>query len=437
MIKILIIFVLLLLIMIHITCEHMTQPNDFFQNDSLQNNSFQNNSYQNNFSQNDTFQNNIFQNNFIQNYSSENDLLENNPSEDDTSQDDTSQNDPSLNKPLEDNNSQNDTSENDTSQNDTLQNDTSQNDSSQNDSSQNNSSQNYPLQNYNQQATLHHETSDTKDSYQNMLKCNDDDKVYEELIEINELPLFKDTVVANYQININTVNNNSTSIFQEITDPLSNTCDINSNNYNLINVEFRKSKFLYNNTAIGLELHLMHINYDSMPNYNIIIPLDLTNNPYASNTENFINVLYKKMDLTVKTFENEFAEITNETQLDATVLKNNNITNIIQKEKDIFNLKLNYKRPYDINSVSVNKLIDDPNLISNYECCGTVIGHVKQFNLCLLNSIINSTSNFHVIKDNNNNNYLIGEPIPFNEDTGLLMRTNLTDNQTIKYIKSN
>ena len=307
----------------------------------------------------------------------------------------------------------------------------------------------YNVHDFTNQPTPPNSTSVTRDIYQNISKCNDsmfskcNDSMftkylfYTGIIEITELPLYQGHVDANYQCNINTINNNSTSLFQEIVDPLSSTCDINFNNYNLIKVEFRKSKFSYNNNAVGLELHLVHINYDSLPNYNIIIPLDLTNDPYYDNTENFVNILYKKMDFTVKPYENEFAKITDETQLDATILKNNNIYNIIQGEKGIFNLNLNYKRPYDIILTSVNEFIDDSNLIINYECCGTIIGQVKQFNLFLLNSIINSTSNFHKIQDENENIYLISEPIPFNEDIGLLIRTNLIDNPNTLYINSN
>ena len=293
-------------------------------------------------------------------------------------------------------------------------------------------------------STLPNLTSYNRDFYQNLSVCNNsvlskfqDYSLYNGLIEITDLPLFRGSVVANYQVNVNSINNNSTSIFQEILDPLLSTCEINSNNYNLINVEFRKSKFSYNSNGVGLELHLVHTNYDALPNYNIIIPLDLVNDPSPDITENFINVLYKKMDSTVNTFENEFANITDETQLDATILKNNNTNNRIQKEKNMYNLNLNYRRPYDINSVTVNQFINKENLVVNYECCGTIIGNMKQFNLCLLNTIINSMSNFRVIQDRNSDRYLLGEPIPFNEDIGLLMRSNLNDNPNITYVKSN
>lgn len=265
----------------------------------------------------------------------------------------------------------------------------------------------------------------------NNLPLYNNNSTYKGLIEITNLPLFKGPVVANYQVNNNNIKNNNLAIYQDILEPLLSTCDINFNNYNLINVQFRKSKFSFNNSPVGLELHLVHTNYDS--NYNIIIPLDLTNNPKTDITENFINVLYKKMDKTITNLEKEFALITDETILNTTILKKNIINKLIEAEKKIFNLNLIYKRIYDINSVSVNKLIDDSSLILNYECCGTTIGPTKQFNLCLVNTIINSTSNFRMIQDLNGDKYLIGEPIPFNEDIGLLIRSNIIDDPNIIY----
>lgn len=400
MIKILIIFVLVLLILIHIkdnfVNEHMTQTKIKTQLNSSQNNS----------SINKEVKYNLSINNEVQYYSSQNNPVKNLQQED---------------------------------------HDKNQQKNAYNIMQNYIQSQYAPLKNYALQynsSTLPDLTPTNRDFYQNLSVCNNsvlskfqDYSLYNGLIEITDLPLFKGSVVANYQVNVNSIKNNSTSIFQEILDPLLSTCNINSNNYNLINVEFRKSKFSYNSNGVGLELHLVHTNYDALPNYNIIIPLDLVNSPSPDITENFINVLYKKMDST--TFENEFANITDETQLDATILKNNNINNIIQKEKGIYNLNLNYRRPYDINSVTVNQFINKENLISKYECCGTIIGNMKQFNLCLLNTIINSMSNFRVIQDRNSDRYLLGEPIPFNEDIGLLMRSNLNDNPNITYVKSN
>jgi len=297
--------------------------------------------------------------------------------------------------------------------------------------------QKYSLQS-SQQKIITNYMYNNKDFYQGICDGKNlpvyNNPIHKGIIEIKTLPLFKNSVVAKYQVNYNNINNNNFAIYQDILEPLLSTCDINSINYNLISVQFRKSKFSYDNNNVGLELHLVHTNYDSLQNYNIIIPLDLTNNPKTDITENFINILYKKMDNKIGNLEQEFAGITDETILNTTILKNDNLNKLIVDEQKKFNLNLAYKRIYDINSVSVNKFIDNSNLIFNYECCGTIIGPAKQFNLCLLNTIINSNSDFRMVQDLNGEKYLIGEPIPFKEDIGLLIRSNIIDNPNIIYI---
>jgi hypothetical protein len=260
-------------------------------------------------------------------------------------------------------------------------------------------------------------------------------KIYKGMIEIKKLPKSSLKVVANYKLNYNSINNNNISIKHDVIDPLNNTCDIDDINYNLINIEFRKSNFSYYNNPIGLELHLIHTNYNSIYNYNIIIPLDLNSNPKQKNNENFINIFYNKMDQSIKTSEPILAEITDDTKLDSTLLTKINFYNKIKKEKNKFNLKLLYDKTYDVNTVSINKLINNSNLIPNYQCCGTIIGPYKEFNLCIINTIINN-SNFYILEDEYGNNILITDPAPFNEDIGLLIRNNISQNN-INYFINN
>jgi hypothetical protein len=112
----------------------------------------------------------------------------------------------------------------------------------------------------------------------------------DEYIELTSLPFYKKQIKADYGININTINNNNISIYQDIIDPLFNTIEINDKNFNLISIAWKRSKFTYNNKRVGLDLHLIHRNYISIYNLVIVIPLDLISDDIiAYNSNNNID----------------------------------------------------------------------------------------------------------------------------------------------------
>jgi len=309
-------------------------------------------------------------------------------------------------------------------------------------------------------------------SYENMsmYKCYDSNTNKTKLIEITSLPRCNKKIKLNNTININTLNNNNYAIYQDIIDPLLHTIDIDNSNYNLTNVEWRKSKLLWNNKPVGLELHLTYYNFISINSCNVIIPLDLVNNTTQVDntfqtvdnttqvdntfqtvynttqvdntfqtinndtqvdntfqTEGFINTYYKPMDTTIKPVEDIMAQVSDSTMLDS-------IKKIIPDETNIFNLNLNYNRPYDINNISLNNLLNSNDKIPEYECCGITIGNIKKLDLCIISTIVNYMTKLYSLKDINCNDILVTEPVPFNETIGLLIRNNIIDDPNIIYL---
>jgi len=99
----------------------------------------------------------------------------------------------------------------------------------------------------------------------------------DEYIEITKLKQYNKKIQTDYGTNINIVNNNGISIYQDIIDPLFHTIEINNKNYNLMSISWKKSNLSYNNKKVGLELHLNHRNYISINSLIIVIPLDFIN----------------------------------------------------------------------------------------------------------------------------------------------------------------
>jgi hypothetical protein len=240
----------------------------------------------------------------------------------------------------------------------------------------------------------------------------------DELIEITSLPLCNKTILVDYGLNINSINNNNISINQIINDPLINTIEVDNKNYNLLQIEWRNTNFTFNNTQIGITLHLIHSDYITSNKLNIIIPLDFVEN--IDNIESFKNVYYNKMD---SFFKPAIANI-------------NNINSFIEnKLKGTFRLNLKYKRKYNIKQINTNLLLNNKNNIPIYQCCKNTIGTITQINLCLLKKIIESNDKFYIIKEENGNTNLITEPNIINEDNGLFIRNIIQKDDNLIYLK--
>uniref|UniRef100_A0A6C0D846 Alpha-carbonic anhydrase domain-containing protein n=1 Tax=viral metagenome TaxID=1070528 RepID=A0A6C0D846_9ZZZZ len=259
-----------------------------------------------------------------------------------------------------------------------------------------------------------------------------------EIIEITTLPFCRKNINIVYGNNYNFITNDSKSIGQDILDPHAHTIEIDGKNYNLIKVIFKRSRLSWQNKNIGLELHLIHNNYESNKNVSFIIPLDLVNTP-TKNIETFRNVFYNTMDSTIKT-ANELIDGTqnfvNSIHDNQNLISDINLVKeTILKEINKFNLNLKYNKRYDVNSISVNNLLNNINVIPEYKCCGTTYGPEINFNLCNLETILNNMVIFHNLEEDNGNSNLVTEPVPFSEEIGLHIRNILTDDNDVVYIK--
>jgi hypothetical protein len=241
-----------------------------------------------------------------------------------------------------------------------------------------------------------------------------------ELIEITSLPLCNKTILVDYGLNINTINNNNISINQIINDPLINTIEVDNENYNLLQVEWRNTNFTFNNTPIGITLHLIHSDYKTSNKLNIIIPLDFVED--VDNIESFKNVFYNKMDT-------YFTPATVNNKSDTSFSKNEN------KLTHKFRLNLKYKRKYNIKKINTNLLLNEKNNIPIYQCCKNTIGTITQINLCILKNIIESNNKFYIIKEENGNTNLITEPNIINEEAGLFIKNNIQKDENLIYLK--
>jgi len=78
----------------------------------------------------------------------------------------------------------------------------------------------------------------------------------------------------------------------------------------------------------------------------------------------------------------------------------------------------------------MNKFLFKPSQLPVYQCCQNTIGPLITFDLSLLNNIIiNSNTIFTLEEENGDFNYII-EPVPFNQEIGLLIRSLIIDNVT-------
>jgi hypothetical protein len=207
----------------------------------------------------------------------------------------------------------------------------------------------------------------------------------DEYIEITNLESCNKSITVDYGLNINPINNDSITINQTINEPLIHTIEVDNINYNLVQIEWRKTNFTYNNNKIGLTLHLIHSNFKSSEKLNIIIPLDFIEN--VDNIESFKNTFYNKMDSFFKT---NIPNADNNNILSNT----NNITESTNNSKSKFKLSENYKRKYNIKKVNTNSLLNSNIEIPTYQCCKNTSGPTMNTNLCLLKTIIESNNKY-------------------------------------------
>lgn len=261
-----------------------------------------------------------------------------------------------------------------------------------------------------------------------------------ELIEIKSLPSCQVNFTFDYGSNYNSIVNNNVSIYQDIIDPLEHTIELDNVNYNLTSVRWKLSKFTYENNQVGLDLHLVHQNYNSLHKLIIVVPLSLKNDdikPIDNQKEQFKNVGYKKL-------------FNNLVQFTDTKLSDNSIkdfvipayyqikdkTKILMKsQKNMFNLKLNNIKN-KIKHISLNKLITSPVLVPDYECCADKIGQSSRFNLCDIQQILQENKTYYQLEDREANKYFISEPQEFNEDVGLEIMNKLKTDDTVFYLKN-
>jgi hypothetical protein len=259
-------------------------------------------------------------------------------------------------------------------------------------------------------------------------------KIYSlnELIEMNDLPKCIKTIKFDYGSNYNFIVNNNISIYQDIIDPLQHTIEVDNVNYNLTSLRWKLSKFTYNNIPVGLELHLVHQNFNSLHKLNIVVPLDLINN----NIEPFKNLNYTKMTNAYNIYtDTKLNDHDNNTFIDPLYFqKGKKIELLIKSMKNTFNLN----RKYTKTKYSINKLIPSEVLLPSYECCKDSIGQELRFHFCDLQEILSKNKQtYYQLEDRDGNTYLISEPVPFDENLGLHMMNKITyDNLTV-FMKNN
>jgi hypothetical protein len=254
-----------------------------------------------------------------------------------------------------------------------------------------------------------------------------------ELIELNALPKCNKTIKFDYGSNYNLIVNNNISIYQDIIDPLQHTIDIDNINYNLTSLRWKLSKLSYNGIPVGLELHLVHQNFNSLHKLNIVLPLDLINN---NKVESFKNINYTKMTNAYNVYtDTELSDYDNNKFIDPLYFQKEKKTEMLIKSlKNNFNLNRTYKDT----KYSVNKLIPSELLLPNYECCKDSIGQELRFNFCDLQEILSKNSkSYYQLEDRDGNSYLINDPIPFDEKLGLHIINKLAYDDLTVFIKNN
>ncbi len=284
----------------------------------------------------------------------------------------------------------------------------------------------------------------------------------DERIELTSLPNCDVDFTYDYGSNYNNIVNNEISVFQDIINPLEHTIEIDNINYNLISVRWKLSKFSYNNLNVGLDLHLIHQNYNTLSKIIIVVPLSLTNDGAL---ETFKNIGYKKFINDIVSYadkninENTINDIVsyadkniNENTINDIVsyadknINENTIKNLIipikdktkkfiNSKKNTYNLQIKKLVKKIKNNFSLNKLIPSPVLVPEYECCGNKIGQSARFNLCDIQNLLQENKKYYQLEDKEANKYFITEPIEFNEEVGLNIMNNIVYDNSILYLK--
>jgi hypothetical protein len=261
----------------------------------------------------------------------------------------------------------------------------------------------------------------------------------DEPIEITKLQKCDKSIISDYGINSNTLNNDNYSVYQDIINPLFNIIKIDNIEYNLSKVSFKKSRLTYENKKIGLNIELMHQNYNSINKIIVVIPLDFIPNKVESISssdikETFINTNLKKMTLYPDQNNDElYYNNLDATGPISTEINDLNFQKKINSEKNKFNIK--FTKNNKTKNIILDKFIINEVLIPNYVCCTDTVGNVIKFNFCDLQNIINISDKFFQLEDQSNNTYLILEPIKFPENIGIYIRNNIIDDNNVKFIK--
>jgi hypothetical protein len=251
-----------------------------------------------------------------------------------------------------------------------------------------------------------------------------------ELIEINNLPKCNKIIKFDYGSNYNFIVNNNISVYQDMLDPLQHTIEVDNLNYNLTSIRWKLSKLSYNSIPVGLELHLVHQNFNSLHKLHIIIPLDLINN----DVEPFKNINYNKMTKAYNIYTDTILDdYDNNKFVDPLYFQ------IGEKEKillDSFKNNFNLNKTYPNTNYSISKLIPSEVLIPNYECCKDSIGQELRLNLCDIKNILSKNNQIYSqLEDRDGNIYLINEPLPFDENLGLHIINKITYDDLVVFIK--
>jgi hypothetical protein len=269
--------------------------------------------------------------------------------------------------------------------------------------------------------------------------------IYNDLIEIKNIPQVQKNFTFNYVINYNYIINDNISITQDILDSLKHTIMLDGINYNLISIKWKTTKFLYDNKPVGLCLYLVHKQADSVYRLNIIIPLDLVEIPInyynynnytsSANFEFFENINYKKMDNSFNVYTD--TKLSDYANYDFSMESNypktkNNINNYINK----YNLNLYYYT----NNFLLNKLICSESIIPEYECCKPTFGKKIFCDLKNIENILKDDFNlnkglYNILEDVNGHLYYITLPKQFDEIIGLSIINKIKLDENISFIK--
>lgn len=261
-------------------------------------------------------------------------------------------------------------------------------------------------------------------------------KIYsnDDKIEITKLPKCTKIIKADYIENTNVIVNNNISIYQNMNDLLQNTIEIDNKNFNLTSIRWKQSKFKYNNNNVGLELHLVHQNFQSINKVIIIIPLDFIKTEYES-IETFKNIGYYTSSKIFKNYNfDSLDEVKNiNSSNEEKIIIDNNLSN---NNNNDFNLKVNYdnKKIYT-NKILLDTLLQSDSIIPKYNCCVDTIGQVVRFNLCVPQEIVLKNIEYYQLEDHNNNIYYITEPIGIPSKLGFNIRNKIVMDNNVVFLR--